>query len=568
MAEGGEIAGGAGGCYPSDARALAKPAARAGEGTSSGMSLRGKTFLILCLTTLAAAFLAAGIWYAYTIGRFSAMEAAEAEGAYRRVLSLIAEDVDILDTVVKDWAYWDASYQYAASADPAYEAENLGGANGFDNLRLSCFAFVGRDGRTLYSYAIRPSEAAEVAALARSLAPLGPVTGLALVGHGIHLVAARPARRSDGSGEPRGLVLMARELDAARLARYGRLLGISARLSAQVGGGEPDAEGEGAGAIELVRAPDGLRASAALRDLRGSELIRLEVDGLDDESYGRGAALGLFLVTVLLVGGGVSAASLLVMESKVFLRIGQLAAGLGSIAAGKDTGARLPEQGNDEFSELSRAMNRTLDSLGTVIRQRDATLREVNHRVKNNLQVVASLLSLQAAESRSPEAAEALREGKRRVLALALVHEELYADPDLGSVAATGFLERLALGVEPRTASGAHVGVLVEGSEVAIDAWRAMNVGIIMSEAITAAGKLALDDRGSRRLLLRARAAEDGGFAIELRREGPGPDGNLEGLGSSFARGLAAQIGASIEASRPGSDGLLFALRVPAPPRG
>ncbi|MGS0528390.1 sensor histidine kinase [Zobellia nedashkovskayae] len=75
--------------------------------------------------------------------------------------------------------------------------------------------------------------------------------------------------------------------------------------------------------------------------------------------------------------------------------------------------------------------------------EKDSLLKEIHHRVKNNLQMVSSLLSLQTKNTRSKAAIEALEEGKSRVKAMALIHQKLYQNEDLSVIEMQSYIESL-----------------------------------------------------------------------------------------------------------------------------
>jgi two-component sensor histidine kinase len=77
-----------------------------------------------------------------------------------------------------------------------------------------------------------------------------------------------------------------------------------------------------------------------------------------------------------------------------------------------------------------------------LLREKEILLREVHHRINNNLRVMGSLLALQAGQLKNAAAAEALTENQSRVRAKALVHEDLYRSSDLASVHHTGHMRR------------------------------------------------------------------------------------------------------------------------------
>jgi len=77
------------------------------------------------------------------------------------------------------------------------------------------------------------------------------------------------------------------------------------------------------------------------------------------------------------------------------------------------------------------------------LKEKDSLLKEIHHRVKNNLQMVSSLLSLQTKNTRSKAAIVALEEGKSRVKAMALIHQKLYQNEDLSVIEMQGYIESL-----------------------------------------------------------------------------------------------------------------------------
>src|SRR5690606_22865427 len=88
--------------------------------------------------------------------------------------------------------------------------------------------------------------------------------------------------------------------------------------------------------------------------------------------------------------------------------------------------------------------------------EKDSLLKEIHHRVKNNLQMVSSLLSLQTKNTRSKAAIQALEEGKSRVKAMALIHQKLYQNDDLSVIEMQGYIESLVNSVQAVYKKGGH----------------------------------------------------------------------------------------------------------------
>ncbi|MEN1785261.1 MAG: sensor histidine kinase, partial [Bacteroidota bacterium] len=134
------------------------------------------------------------------------------------------------------------------------------------------------------------------------------------------------------------------------------------------------------------------------------------------------------------------------------------------------------------------------------LKEKDSLLKEIHHRVKNNLQMVSSLLSLQTRNTKSKSAIVALEEGKSRVKAMALIHQKLYQNVDLSVIEMQGYIESLINSVQSVYKKGGHnisITVDAEGTELDID--RAIPFGLILNELVSNTFKYAFpesDDNG------------------------------------------------------------------------
>ncbi|MEC8832514.1 MAG: sensor histidine kinase, partial [Bacteroidota bacterium] len=142
--------------------------------------------------------------------------------------------------------------------------------------------------------------------------------------------------------------------------------------------------------------------------------------------------------------------------------------------------------------------------------EKDSLLKEIHHRVKNNLQMVSSLLSLQTKNTRSKAAIEALEEGKSRVKAMALIHQKLYQNDDLSVIEMQGYIESLINSVQSVYKKGGHnisITIDAEGTELDID--RAIPFGLILNELVSNSLKYAFPEND-----------ENGKIYIHLRKNG------------------------------------------------
>ncbi len=148
--------------------------------------------------------------------------------------------------------------------------------------------------------------------------------------------------------------------------------------------------------------------------------------------------------------------------------------------------------------------------------EKDSLLKEIHHRVKNNLQMVSSLLSLQTKNTRSKAAIEALEEGKSRVKAMALIHQKLYQHDDLSVIEMQGYIESLINSVQSVYKKGGHsINITVDAEGVQLDIDRAIPFGLILNELVSNSFKYAFptsEDNGKIYIHLRQIADQEGFF--------------------------------------------------------
>ena len=161
--------------------------------------------------------------------------------------------------------------------------------------------------------------------------------------------------------------------------------------------------------------------------------------------------------------------------------------------------------------------------------EKDSLLKEIHHRVKNNLQMVSSLLSLQAKNTRSQAVIEALEEGKSRVKAMALIHQKLYQNDDLSVIEMQGYIESLINSIQSvYNKAGNNIQVSIDAEGVELDIDRAIPIGLILNELASNSFKYAFPDPNQEgRIYIHIRKTGDGGF-FEYADNGVGMPDNLD----------------------------------------
>lgn len=222
-----------------------------------------------------------------------------------------------------------------------------------------------------------------------------------------------------------------------------------------------------------------------------------------------------------------------------------------------------PVQADNAPLEI-RHLARTMDELGENITRRDAALtealnekdallREIHHRVKNNLQIISSLLSMQQRAVTDPAARAALGDTRQRISALALIYRTLYQGDDVRHADSQVFLNELVghlVAVE--SLRGPLVSSSVKADSVQIDPEKLAPMALWLVEAISNAQKHAFANRGGE---LSVRFTVNGANSVlEVEDDGPGINTASPGVGLTLMTAFAKQLRGTAEVV-PGAHG-------------
>jgi PAS domain S-box-containing protein len=208
-------------------------------------------------------------------------------------------------------------------------------------------------------------------------------------------------------------------------------------------------------------------------------------------------------------------------------------------------------------------------SLSATLRERDLLLQEIHHRVKNNLQVISSLINIQARRLDARDARIALEECKTRVEAIALVHEQLYQSKDYRQIPFSKYVRILIQNITTLSAlPERRVLIEVDTDPVSLPVDKAIPCGLILNELVTNALKHAYpaDAAGEVRVSVRIL---DKQLLLSVADDGVGmsaPTGDAEGsLGMQLIETLVEQVRGTLVVTH--ARGMTFCVTCPLPPR-
>ncbi|MFK0300429.1 sensor histidine kinase [Brevundimonas sp. NPDC090276] len=234
-----------------------------------------------------------------------------------------------------------------------------------------------------------------------------------------------------------------------------------------------------------------------------------------------------------------------------------------------------PVQAEHAPAEI-RTLARTLGALGETITTRDkalldsldekdALMREIHHRVKNNLQIISSLLSMQQRAVADPAARAALGDTRQRITALALIYRTLYQSDDIREADSRTFLtELVGQLIAGEAMRGPLVTSSVEADAIIIDPDRLAPVALWLVEAVSNAQKHAFAGRGGD---LRVRFKVSGDTSVlEVQDDGPGmADRDTAGVGRTLMSAFAKQLRGQAEMVEAPGGGSIARLTFPTP---
>jgi two-component sensor histidine kinase len=188
-----------------------------------------------------------------------------------------------------------------------------------------------------------------------------------------------------------------------------------------------------------------------------------------------------------------------------------------------------------------------------LVLEKEMLIKEIHHRVKNNLEVISSLLELQSHGIDDAKAKAAVTEGQNRVQSIALIHHKLYRDDDVSSVDFKSFANDLYKQVETVFKKpGTEINFHVKASETLIDNDAAVPLGMILNELLTNSFKYAVKKEKTNEISIELQPTTEKGFAkIIFRDNGPGltPGFDIKtssSLGMKVIQLLTKQMGGTL----------------------
>ena len=192
---------------------------------------------------------------------------------------------------------------------------------------------------------------------------------------------------------------------------------------------------------------------------------------------------------------------------------------------------RLKQESNNQLALL----NNDLESKNILLDKKNAEnellLKEIHHRVKNNLEVITSLLALQSAQIDDPKTKEAIAEGQNRINSIGIVHQKLYQGTNLGVVEMKDYFLNLSQSILDSFGAEQRVDLQIAMENLELDIDTAVPLGLIMNELLTNCIKYAFPKGEKGTITINLHKLENNILRLEVADNGIGKSGVVHGTG-------------------------------------
>jgi PAS domain S-box-containing protein len=196
------------------------------------------------------------------------------------------------------------------------------------------------------------------------------------------------------------------------------------------------------------------------------------------------------------------------------------------------------------------------EALKAALHEKEVLLKEVYHRIKNNLQVISSLLDLQADTVTDPKVRALFEESQQRIQVMALIHESLHQAGNVARIPATEYIDRLSTRVfQAYNPPGDRVTLRVQVDPIWLEVHTAIPCGLILNELLSNSLKYAFPGGQAGEITIAMRSAPEGNVVLTVRDTGVGFPADVDfrrtdSLGLQLVCLLTEQLGGTIEIDR------------------
>lgn len=213
----------------------------------------------------------------------------------------------------------------------------------------------------------------------------------------------------------------------------------------------------------------------------------------------------------------------------------------------------IKKRSNQKLQQQQQEINAQNDKLKSLIMEKEWLLKEIHHRVKNNMQIIISLLNTQSAYLDNDDAKKAIQNSQNRMHAMSLIHQKLYQTNNLSRIDMSWYIHELTEYLKDSFDQEKHIRFNIQVEKIDVDVSQAVPIGLILNEAINNAMKHAFKDReGVIFITLKNIRSSPCNCLLSIADNGVGmhlPNEHVENdsFGMNLMRGLTAQLDGKFE---------------------
>jgi len=215
---------------------------------------------------------------------------------------------------------------------------------------------------------------------------------------------------------------------------------------------------------------------------------------------------------------------------------------------------RLKKQSHSKLQAKQEEINAQNERLKKLVKDKEWLLKEVHHRVKNNLQIVISLLNTQSSYLDNEEALLAIRNSQHRMYAMSLIHQRLYQANNMSCIDMGWYIKELINYLKDSFYSDKKIGFVLDIDSFDLDVVQAVPLGLIVNEAVTNAIKYAFPKEKDGTIEISLKLNQDHLCSLMIKDNGIGLPESFDAdengsFGMSLIKGLTGQLGGDLKIS-------------------
>jgi len=208
-----------------------------------------------------------------------------------------------------------------------------------------------------------------------------------------------------------------------------------------------------------------------------------------------------------------------------------------------------------EIDEQNHALQILNHKQTALLKEKELLMREIHHRVKNNLQTTMSLLNMQSAFISNDAALEAIKSSQRRMHAMSLIHQQLYQSNTVTNIDMSIYIKELVNSLKESFTGMENITYNLQVQPLKLDAAEAVPLGLIVNEAVTNAIKHAFPDKRKGQISVFLAQKSDNVYMLLITDSGIGISSSFEyhsgnSLGMNLMEGLAGQLGGELNVEK------------------